>query len=412
MTDTTAPKKARAPRKSATKAPVQEAEVIDTPEIQMESPVSKGELAPVITTTTAVGSRISETFNADPEKVRAAAKAINIKDTNSIITFGVGSQKQITAVTDEMLKGVKNKDLGPISNEMTNMVVSLKKMDFKALTKGESKMPGFIKKIFGLGTALAKFKAQYDTVEESVARSESNLQGHRMTLLKDIRMLDVMYQRTEEYLDELEVLILAGEQVLEELDTRAIPEARIQAETTKDMQDAQSLRDLTNARDSLERKVHDLKLTRQITIQALPSIRVVQDNDRNMAEQIQSQILNTLPLWKQQMVIAVSVHHGREAAKASKQVSDFTNELVVTTSEQLRLGNKETRQQIERGIVDIESIKKANENLIGTIQDSLEIAAQGKAARAAAEVELLNAENALKGALVQASNQQAQLTKS
>lgn len=405
MTQDQTPQK-KAPRKPKA-APVVEAEVIETPEVQIMAPTSKGELVTDVTFTT-VGSRISENFKADPKAVAQAAASINVKDTNSIITFGTGSQKNISAITDQMLSGVRNKDLGPISGEMTNMVVSLKKMDFKALQKS-SKMPKFLKKILGLGTSLAKFQAQYDTVESAVAKSEANLNNHRITLQKDIKMLDVLYERTEEHLDNLEVYILAGEQVLEELNTRHIPEAEVLAKSTNDMGDAQAMRDLMNVRDSLERKVHDLKLTRQITIQTLPSIRIVQDNDKNLAEKIQSQIFNTLPLWKQQMVIATTVHRGQEAAGAVKMTREFTNELIESTGEQLRIGNAATRKEIEAGIADIASIQKANESLIGTIQDSLEIAEAGKQARIAAEQELLTCENTLKQALVSASERQATL---
>lgn len=403
MTDSTtpAPKRTRKPKA----APVQEAEIIETVAApDLTAPTSRGQIAPLGT----VGSQLSSNFNVDPKKVDDLARTINVKDTNSIITFGTGSQKQIGAVTDQMLQGVRNKDLGPISSDMTNMVVSLKKMDFAAL-QGNSKVPGFLKKILGLGTSLAKFQAQFDSVQDSVAKAEANLQSHRIGLLQDIKMLDVLYARTDEHLDDLEAYILAAERVLEELNTRTIPEAKIKADTSGDMADVQELRDITNARDSLERKIHDLQLTRQITIQALPSIRQVQQNDQAMAEQIQGQILTTLPLWKQQMVLAVSAHRGREAAKASKQATDYTNTLVVKTAEQVRLGNKETREQIERGIVDVASVRKANQEFISMLEESLQLAEQGKAMRAAAEAEMLKGEAELKKALTASVERQTAL---
>lgn len=409
MTDATAPKKARAPRKpKAAPTLVQDAEIIETVAPEVVSPTSKGELTTTTVAHQVVGSSLSETFKVDPKRVAEAAATINVKDSNSILLFGNDTQKTIGAVTDQMLAGVRNKDLGPISDEMTSMVVTLKKMDFKAL-QSSPKLPGFIRKIFGLGTALAKFQAQYDTVESTVAKNEANLQRHRMVLLKDIKMLDVLYERTDEHLDNLEVLILAGQQVIEEMNTRTIPEAEIVAKTTNDMGDAQVLRDLIETRDSLERKVSDLMLTRQITIQTLPSIRVVQSNDKNLAEKIQSQIFNTLPLWKQQMVIATSVHNGQMASDSIKQNREFTNSLIERTSEQLRLGNAAARKEIEAGIADIASIEKANQNLIGTIQDSLDIAEQGKAARADAEQRLLKAENELKSTLTTAVERQKQI---
>lgn len=409
MTDasTPAPKKARAPRKSAAKAPVQEAEIIETVAAEVVSPTSKGELTTA--PRTVVGSSLSETFNVDPKRVAEAAKTINVKDSNSILLFGNDTQKTISAVTDQMLAGVRNKDLGPITNEMTNMVVTLNKMDFKSLQKSP-KLPGFVRKLFGLGTALAKFKAQYDTVESTVAKNEANLQQHRMVLLKDIKMLDVLYERTDEHLDNLEVLILAGQQVIEEMNSRDIPEAEIRANTTKDMGDAQALRDLIETRDALERKVNDLMLTRQITIQTLPSIRIVQANDKNLAEKIQSQIFNTIPLWKQQMVIATSVHNGQQASQAIKSNREFTNSLIERTAAELRVGNAAARKEIEAGIADIASIEKANASLIGTIQDSLEIAEAGKAARADAEQRLLKAETELKSALTTAVERQKQIS--
>ena len=408
MTDATAPKKARAPRKAkAAPTIVQDAEIIDMVAPEVVSPVSKGELTPVITRTV-VGSSLTDTFKVDPARVQEAAKSINIKDSNSILLFGNDTQKTIGAVTDQMLAGVRNKDLGPISDEMTSMVVTLRKMDFKSL-QSSPKLPGFLRKILGLGTALAKVQAQYDTVESTVAKNEANLQRHRMVLLKDIKMLDVLYDRTDEHLDNLEVLILAGQQVIEEMNTLVIPEAEITAKTTNDMGDAQALRDLIETRDSLERKVSDLMLTRQITIQTLPSIRVVQSNDKNLAEKIQSQIFNTLPLWKQQMVIATSVHNGAQAAQAVKSNREFTNQLIERTASELRIGNAAARKEIEAGIADIASIEKANASLIGTIQDSLDIAEQGKAARADAEQRLLKAETELKGALTTAVERQKQI---
>lgn len=408
MTDATAPKKARAPRKpKAAPTLVQDAEIIDMVAPEVVSSTSKGELTPVITRTT-VGSSLTDTFKVDPARVQEAAKSINIKDSNSILLFGNDTQKTIGAVTDQMLAGVRNKDLGPISDEMTSMVVTLRKMDFKSL-QSSPKLPGFLRKILGLGTALAKFQAQYDTVESTVAKNEANLQRHRMVLLKDIKMLDVLYDRTDEHLDNLEVLILAGQQVIEEMNTLVIPEAEITAKTTNDMGDAQALRDLIETRDSLERKVSDLMLTRQITIQTLPSIRVVQSNDKNLAEKIQSQIFNTLPLWKQQMVIATSVHNGQQAAQAVKSNREFTNQLIERTAAELRVGNAAARKEIEAGIADIASIEKANASLIGTIQDSLDIAEQGKAARADAEQRLLKAETELKGALTTAVERQKQI---
>lgn len=410
MTDATTPTPKRARKPKASAAPVQEAELIDTVAPEVASPVSKGEISPVVTPTrTVVGSTLSETFNVDPKRVAEAAASINVRDSNSILLFGNDTQKTIGAVTDQMLAGVRNKDLGPITDDMTNMVVTLGKMDFKALQKSP-KLPGFLRKLLNMGTAVAKFKAQYDTVAATVAKNEANLQNHRMVLLKDIKMLDVLYERTDEHLDNLEVLILAGQQVIEEMNSRDIPEAEIKANTTKDMGDAQNLRDLIETRDSLERKVSDLMLTRQITIQTLPSIRVVQSNDKNLAEKIQSQIFNTLPLWKQQMVIATSVHNGQQAAQAIKSNREFTNALIEKTSAELRIGNAAARKEIEAGIADIASIEKANQNLIGTIQDSLEIAEQGKAARADAEQRLVKAEAELKGALTTAVERQKQIS--
>jgi uncharacterized protein YaaN involved in tellurite resistance len=342
-----------------------------------------------------------------PERAKELASKINLKDSQSIITFGVEAQKATTQVSEQMLQGVRTKDTGPAGDALNLMVRDMKGLDFGELAAG--KKPGFLKKLFGGASVLQKFLDKYQTVEAQIIKSTNVLEGHRVQMLKDIVALDKQYEATLGLLDSLDEQIAAVEWLLNEVNTVEIPRLQAKANETQDMADTQEVRDMIEARDSLERKRADLLLTRNVTIQALPSIRIVQANDKGMAEKIQTQILTAVPLWKRTMAVQIAAWRAAEAGKASKAATDFTNELLVASAKQINETNRITRTEMERGIFDVEAAVEANEYLISTINESIDLAEQGKAKRAAAEVALQGAEQKLKETLLSAANRQAQL---
>lgn len=341
------------------------------------------------------------------ERARELASKINLRDSQSIITFGVEAQKATTQVSEQMLQGVRTKDTGPVGDAMNQMVREMKGLDFGALATG--KKPGLFQKLLGKASVLQKFLDRYKTVEGQILQTYNVLEGHRVQMLKDIVSLDKQYEATLGLLDSLDEQIAAMDYLIEDVNTNMIPEAKTKSETSGDMADVQDLRDLTEARDSLERKRTDLLLTRNLTIQALPSIRIVQANDKGLAEKIQSQLLNTLPLWKRTMAISIAAWRAEEAGKATKAATDFTNELIVNSAKQLNTSNAIARKEIERGIFDVEAAEQANDLLIATINESIDLAEQGKAKRADAEQRLIAAEQKLKESLGAAAQRQAQL---
>jgi uncharacterized protein YaaN involved in tellurite resistance len=341
------------------------------------------------------------------ERARELASKINLRDSQSIITFGVEAQKATTAVSEQMLQGVRTKDTGPVGEQMNAMVREMKGLDFGELATG--KKPGFLKKLFGGASVLQKFLDKYKTVEAQLIASANILEGHRVQMLKDIVALDKQYEATLGLLDALDEQIAAIDYLLNEVNTKEIPALQAKANETQDMNDTQAVRDMTEARDSLERKRADLLLTRNVTIQALPSIRIVQSNDKGLAEKIQTQLLTSVPLWKRTMAVSIAAWRAEEAGKASKAATDFTNDLLVTSAKQLNQSNKVARTEIERGIFDVEAAVQANDLLMQTINDSIDLAEQGKAKRAAAETALQSAEQKLKETLLSAANRQAAL---
>jgi uncharacterized protein YaaN involved in tellurite resistance len=375
-------------------------DVTVTPAVEVREEVSLGQVVSLADTK-------SFTDKVPLARRQELAKSINLRDTQTVIGFGVESQKQVTTLSSQMLQGVRTKDTGPVSSSMVEMVSTMRGLDFGSIKPGQK--VGFFQKLLGKASALTTFLQKYETVESHIATVQNKLDTDRRGLLKDIVMLDKLYDATLNSLFSLEEYTAAAEYVLEQTNTIDIPALEVKSKETGDMLDAQNLRDLLNARDTLERKIHDMKLTRQVIIQGLPTIRIVQDNDKGLAEKIQSQILNTIPLWQQQLAVAVTMWRAQEAAKDSKKASDFTNELLVSGAEQLQQGTKAIRTEIERGVFDIEAIEKSNNLLIQTITETIDIAEQGKAARKDAETRLVKAEEDLKSALVNASARQAAL---
>ena len=337
------------------------------------------------------------------EAIRSRMAQIDINNTGSIISFGSSAQDELQQISQEMLSGVRNKDVGPAGDSLQEIVATIRGFSVDELDPNRKR--SWWEKLTGKATPVAKFMARYETVQEQIDNISDTLLQHEHVLLKDIKSLDILYDKTLAFYDELALYIAAGEAKLLELDETVIPakDAEVQAAAEGDgVMVAQELRDLRAVRDDLERRVHDLKLTRQVTMQSLPSIRLVQENDKSLVTKINSTLVNTVPLWETQLAQAVTIQRSSEAAAAVRDANDLTNELLTANAANLRESNKMIREEMERGVFDIEAVKQANADLIGTIQDSLQIADEGKAKRAAAEEELKKMEAELRDTLAAA----------
>jgi uncharacterized protein YaaN involved in tellurite resistance len=335
---------------------------------------------------------------------------INLADSNSILFFGSKAQEELTTISDTMLEGVKNKDVGGAGLALSNMVSILRGFDVGNLDP--TKKQGFFARLFGRMKPVAKFIQQYEGVRQQIDGITDDLETHKTQLLRDIASLDKLYQANLDYFQNLERYILAGAEKLRTIDSDLIPQLEKKHQSSEEVLDAQELRDLRADRDDLERRIHDLKLTRQVAMQGLPSIRLVQENDKGLVSKISSTLVNTVPLWRQQLAQAVTIFRSGQAAKSVKAATDLTNELLEKNSENLRTANKEVREQIERGVFDIESVKRANENLIATIEESIQIADEGKQKRAEVEVQLQQLEGELRETLASAHVKKQRVVKS
>jgi len=335
------------------------------------------------------------------QQVEQAMRELDVTDSNSIIFFGSKAQQQLTEVSDSMLESVRTKDIGPAGDALDNMVSKLRELRFEAIDPRDK--PGFLARLFGAKNKLQEYLDQYETVRDQIDKITNDLERHKTTLLTDITKLDKLYDVNLDYFRSLEVYIAAGRAKLQELDEVTIPALAKTVEASGDVIESQKLRDLRSRRDDLERRVHDLLLTRQVTMQSLPSIRLVQENDKSLITKINSTMANTVPLWRQQLAQAITIYRSGQAAAAVKGATDLTNELLQKNADNLREVNAEVRQQVERGVFDIEVVKRANDQLIATIEDSLRIADEGKAKRQAAEQQLIECEAQLKASLQAAS---------
>jgi uncharacterized protein YaaN involved in tellurite resistance len=336
-------------------------------------------------------------------EIKKRIDEIDMEDTNSIISFGSAAQEELQVISQSMLQGVRNKDVGPAVNSFCDIVTTIRGFSVSELDLRRDR--SWWEKLIGRAAPIAKFTARFELVQSQIDKITENLLDHETTLLKDIKSLDMLYDKTLTFYDELALYIAAGEAKLKELDDTIIPakDATVKAAPAEEqVKIAQELRDLRSARDDLERRVHDLKLTRQVTMQSLPSIRLVQENDKSLVTKINSTLVNTVPLWETQLAQALTIQRSREAAEAVREANDLTNELLTANAANLRETNKIVRQEMERGVFDIEAIKKANADLIGTIEESLEIADEGKAKRKAAEEELQKMETDLRDTLAAA----------
>ncbi len=328
---------------------------------------------------------------------------IDMGDSNSIIRFGSGAQAELQTISQAMLADVRNKDVGPAGDSLRDIVTTIR--GFSVSELDVRRKPSFWERLLGRAAPFAKFTARFETIQGQIDKITDNLLSHEHTLLKDIKSLDLLYEKTLNFYDELALYIAAGTAKLAELDAKDILalEAAVTAAAEADqVMRAQELRDLRAARDDLERRVHDLKLTRQVTMQSLPSIRLVQENDKSLVTKINSTLVNTVPLWETQLAQAVTIQRSSEAAAAVREANDLTNELLTSNAANLRQSNKVIREEMERGVFDIEAVKQANADLVGTIQESLQIADEGKARRAAAEAELKKMESELRDTLASA----------
>lgn len=328
---------------------------------------------------------------------------IDIDDTNSIVSFGSSAQAELQEISQSMLAGVRNKDVGPAGDSLRNIVTTIRGFSISELDVRRER--SWWERLLGRAAPMAKFAARFEEVQGQIDRITDDLLKHEHVLLKDIESLDVLYDKTLQFYDELGLYIAAGEAKIADLDATTIPakEAEVQAAAEdQSVMKAQELRDLRSARDDLERRVHDLKLTRQVTMQSLPSIRLVQENDKSLVTKINSTLVNTVPLWETQLAQAVTIQRSSEAAEAVRDANDLTNELLKANAENLRQANRTIREEMERGVFDINAVKEANANLIATINESLEIADEGKRKRAEAEAELQKMEQELKETLAAA----------
>ena len=340
---------------------------------------------------------------AEAEAITARKAEIDMGQTSTIIGFGSRAQMELQQISQSMLADVKNKDLGPAGDGLREMVSTLRGFSVSELDTRRKR--SWWERLTGKAAPLVKFQERYATVQSQIDRITGNLLTHETTLLKDIKALDKLYEKTLEFYHELALYIAAGTAKIRELDDTDIPEmeASVAAADENDkILRAQELRDLRAARDDLERRVHDLKLTRQVTMQSRPSIRLVQENDKSLVTKINSTLVNTVPLWETQLAQALTIQRSREAAAAVRAANDLTNDLLTANADNLREANREVREEIERGVFDIEAVKRANETLIATIEDSLQIADAGRAKRAAAEEELTKMESELRTSLVSA----------
>ncbi len=331
----------------------------------------------------------------EKKMVESFASQIDLNKSNQILQYGVGAQKKIADFSETALNNVKTKDLGEIGEMLTGVVTELKSFDVEEEEKG---FLGFFKKSSNKLTAM---KAKYDKAEVNINKICEALETNQLQLLKDIAMLDKMYDLNKTYFKELSMYILAGKKKLAKVREEELPALMEKSEASGLPEDAQAVNDLIAVCNRFEKKIHDLELTRMISIQMAPQIRLVQGNDTMMAEKIQSTIVNTIPLWKSQMVLALGVTHSGQAAKAQREVTDMTNELLRKNVETLKLATIDTAKESERGIVDIETLRITNESLITTLDEVMRIQAEGRQKRKEAELELNRIEGELKNKLLE-----------
>lgn len=339
---------------------------------------------------------LSKLSPAEQAAVTEFSKKIDILNTEQVLNYGSSAQKNISDFSDSALSAVRTKDLGQVGNMLSDLVVELQGLNFDPEQKKG------LKGLFRKTTQdIASMKAQYDKAEVNVDKIVEQLEKHEVVLLKDISLMDKMYEKNQEYMKELTMYIIAGKLKIEELRNVELVEYKRKAEESGLPEDAQAANDFANMIGRFEKKIHDLELTRMISLQMSPQIRMIQNNDTLMSEKIRSSIVNTIPLWKSQMVLGLSMYHSEEAMKAQREVTEVTNKLLLSNAEKLHQGSVNVAKESERGIVDIETLKKTNLELIATLDEVRRIQDEGRAKRMQAEEELGRIEGQLKQKLLE-----------
>ena len=335
---------------------------------------------------------------ADRKKVVAFVEKIDITDTAGVLSYGVGSQRKVSEFSERALTGVRNNDLGEIGNDISSLIVTLKDFD-----PDKQEKSGPLAIFHKAKNNLEALRTRYTAVEKNVREISDTLEGHQRTLLKDIATLDQLYALNEAYFKELTMYVVAGKEKLEQVRGGELAQLQAKAAQTGLSEDAQAARDLAQKCDRFEKRIYDLELTRQVALQTAPQIRMVQNSDAVMAEKIQSTVVNTIPLWKNQMVIALGIEHATQAARAQREVADMTNELLKKNADKLKVATVDAAREAERGVVDIETLKHTNEQLISTLDEVKRVQAEGREKRRQAEGELAQIEGELKAKLLEAS---------
>ena len=369
-----------------------------TPSLTLEPELEATPMPMAVKEETAVAKVPEPVLTAEEQQmVEAFAAKIDVENTAQILQYGAGTQKKMADFSDAALANVRTQDLGEVGDLITSVVGELQGFD----ADEEKGFLGFFRK---QANKLENMKNKYAKAEVNVEKIGNALQQHQVRLLKDSALLDKMYEQNLAYFKELTMYILAGKKKLQEVREGKLKELEATAQRTGLAEDAQAARDLSDKCNRFEKKIHDLELTRMISIQTAPQIRMIQNNDNVMVEKIQTTLVNTIPLWKNQMVLALGIAHSTEAAQAQRQVNDVTNALLKQNAEKLHMASVETAKEAERGIVDIETLKKTNAELIQTLDDVMKIQADGRAKRLAAEAEMAKMENDLKVKLLQIRN--------
>lgn len=334
----------------------------------------------------------------DRKRIDEIKNAIDLTDSQASVQYGVNAQRNIAEFSDTILNNIRSKDSGYVGELLSNLVVKVKGFEVDGSNNGS-----FIKKIPILGSLVGKAQnmmAEYDKLSVQVDKIQGELDKARMVMLKDIVMFDTMYDKNVEYFKELQLYIRAGEEKIQELQTQTIPRLRQEAANSQNQMAVQLVSDFENAVSRFEKKVHDLKLSKTIAIQTAPQIRLIQNNDKVLVDKVQSAIFNTIPLWKSQIVIALGLSRQQKVLQMQREITNTTNELLRRNAEMLKQSTLETARETERGIVDIETVKKVNDDLISTIEETIKIQQEGRQKRKAAEAELVQIEDRLKQTLL------------
>ncbi len=376
--------------------------VLEVPTLTLDPlPDTKEEIVLVDKKEEVVAPKEVELTPEEQKMVDEFAAKIDLNNTQQIIQYGVGSQKKIADFSETALSNVRTKDMGEIGEMLTNIVGELRNFEDSEETKG---FLGLFKRS---SNKLNNLKAKYDKADANIDKIVEAMESHQITLLKDVAMLDKMYQLNLQYFKELSMYILAGKQKLEKAKAEELPALVAKAEQSGLPEDTQAAKDFSAQIDRFEKKIYDLELTRTVSLQMAPQIRLIQNNDTAMTEKIQSTLVNTIPLWKSQMLIAIGLGHATDAAKAQREVTDMTNELLKKNADALKMATIETAKEAERGIVDIETLTQTNQTLISTFDEVMKIQEEGRVKRANAEIELQRIENEMRDKLLTMSRASA-----